>query len=132
MTARPWLPQVLFEVAERFDLATALKFADVYGGKRLYIPQQAGPEHPIAATFGAEILEWLVARWGGAALLVPLGPASSYTRRVAEIRRMLQAGEDSATIIRAVGCHERTLTRHRKALKDTIPGGDGRQKSFDF
>ncbi len=127
---RVWLPHMLFELAQAFDLALVLRFAAEFGGRRLPVPRQAHADHPVAREFGIEVLDWLVARWPGETPMVPLGPQSSYTRRIGEIRRLLQAGEDSATIVRAIGCHERTLFRHRATLKERRQ--DQRQGALDL
>ncbi len=113
-----WLPHVLYEIEAAFGQAVMLAFAAEFGGGKISIPARPAPEHRIAQAFGLPLLEWLVERWGGTALLVPLGPQSSHGKLVRETRRLLQAGEDAATIRRLVGCHQRTIHRHRAALRD--------------
>jgi hypothetical protein len=127
---RVWLPHVLFEMAEAFGQPVALRFAAEFGGRRLSLPQVEHPDHPVAELFGLEVLSWLIERWPGTALLIPLGPHSSYKRLIAETRRMLANGEDNATITRVVGCHERTVFRHRRALREKKD--DGLQGYFDL
>lgn len=127
---RIWLPHVLFELADALGQPAALRFAAEFGGRRLAVPEEARPDHPVAQRCGIEVLAWLVSRWPGEPILVPLGPQSSYNRRIGEIRRMLQDGEDAATIVRAVGCHERTIFRHRRTLKDRRQ--DDRQGALDL
>jgi hypothetical protein len=127
---RIWLPHVLFELAETFGLPVALRFAAEFGGRRLAVPEEAHGDHPVARQFGIAVLEWMIDQWGPQNLLIPLGPQSSYNRRIGEIRRLLQAGEDAATIVRAVGCHERTIFRHRRTLKERRQ--DERQGALDL
>lgn len=117
-TGRPWLPHMLFELYEVFGLGLALRFGAEFGGRRLSIPEAVSEDHPVAQAFGVEVLAWLIKRWGKESPTVPLGPHSSYKRLVAETRRLVQGGEDAATIIRAVGCHERTIYRHRRAIRE--------------
>lgn len=131
MSPQIWLPQLLYDIAEKFGLTVALRFAAAYGGKRLYIPEKLRPDHPVSRDYGPDLLAWLIARWGGTDLMIPLGPSSSYRHRIAEIQRLLRAGEDSATIIRVIGCHERTLYRHKAALREGARVDD-RQQAFDF
>ncbi len=126
---RIWLPHVLFELAEAFGLPLALRFAAAYGGRRLQIPAKVHADHPVARDFGAPLLAWMIERWGSQQLPIPLGPHSSYTRRIGEIRRLLRDGEDAATIVRMTGCHERTIYRHRRTLKER---DDGRQGALDL
>ena len=127
---RPWLPHMLFEMAEEFGLAVALRFGAEFGGHRLPIPEKPVDDHPVAAAFGMDVLVWMIKRWPKSNPLVPLGPHSPYKRLIAETRRLLQDGEDSAAIIRAVGVHERTIYRHRKALNERCQ--DGRQGTLDL
>ena len=127
---RPWLPHMLFEMAESFGLAVALRFGAEFGGSRLAIPEKPHDDHAVAIMFGMDVLVWLIGRWGNSKPLVPLGPHSSYKRLIAETRRLLQDGEDSAAIIRAVGVHERTIYRHRKTLRERQQ--DHRQGSLDL
>lgn len=127
---RIWLPHLLFDLAEAFGLAAALRFASAYGGRRLAVPKEVHEEHPIARDFGLPVLAWLVARGPGERILVPLGPQSSYTHRIGEIRRLLREGEDPATITRAVGCHVRSVYYHRRALRER--DADDRQGTLDL
>ena len=113
------LPDLLRRLAERFGLAIALRFAADFGGRLLYLPKKAASDHHIAVAVGLPVLEWLIGEFRpGEKVLVPLGPHSSYSRRIAEIRRLLQAGESAATIVQIVQCHGRTVRRHRKTLRE--------------
>jgi hypothetical protein len=115
------LPGLLREVAERFGLATALKFGAEFGGNYISVPASAEPHFKIAVVMGTPFLEWLVARSGSEKLMVPLGPHSSYNARVAAIRRMTAEGASAAEIRAALFCHSRTVTRHRRTLRERRP-----------
>lgn len=115
---RVFLPDLLREVKDGWGLDTALEFAEVFGGKVIYVPQQAAPDHPVAKAMGCDFLAWLIdRRRGGVPLVVPLGPQSSYRKRIQLIRRLLQEGQPINEIVRLTRCHERTVRRHKEALK---------------
>jgi len=113
-----FLPALLRDLADALGLPAALRLASEFGGDKLYLPAEADPEHQIAKRCGIDVLRWLLDTYrGGEAVLVPLGPLSPYNKRIAYIRNALIAGEKGSTIIRAAGCHERTVRRHRKTLR---------------
>ena len=118
-----WLPHLLFELAARFDQAMALRFGAEFGGRRLWVPSTPQPDHAVRAAFpgeaGEQLLAWLIERYAGTEILIPLGASgSAYNRRIAEIRRLAASGASSAAIAQAAGCHERTIYRHRRALRE--------------
>lgn len=132
---RLFLPALLFDMKEAFGLGKALDFAREFGGQQIYLSLPAEPEHPVAVAFGLDLLVWLIG-WhkGGGALVVPMGPASSHGRHQARqkalIRKLLRDGASTVTIVRAAECHERTIRRHRAALRDT-PTSDPRQGTLE-
>jgi hypothetical protein len=118
-----WLPTVLFDIAQVFGLGRALTFAGEFGGRRVYIPKTPAGGAKIAAAVGHDLLEWLVERYGGENLLVPLGEHSGYSQRIAQVRRLVDQGESASTITKVAAVHRRTVQRHRAKVRDDDQGG---------
>lgn len=113
-----WLPDLLRAMAADLGLAPMLRFAAEFGGRELYIPVKAKPDHNVAHAVGVETLRWLVERRPGEKLIVPLGPHSSYRARIVAARRMIDAGKSTSEIVAALRMHERSVRRHRNSIRD--------------
>ena len=111
------LPGVLREVAEEAGVRAALKLADAFGGRELYVPFKLTDEHPIVEAIGKEASAKMVKLYGGGRVLVPLDPNASASRQKRTIVKMLREGKSVQTIAGACGCHIRTVLRV-KADKD--------------
>lgn len=117
--ARPWLPNLLREMADAFGLDVALRFAECFGGRYLWMPAESRPDHPIAQQFGEPVLAWLIA--GHARLdriIVSKGPSTGRGRRWAEFRRLVAAGMSASHIAAALGLHVRTIYAWKRRLRD--------------
>ncbi len=74
-TPRPWLPNLLREMADAFGLDAALGFAESFGGQYLHLPAEAKPDHPVAQACGQPLLAWLMERHSRLErIVVPKGP----------------------------------------------------------
>jgi hypothetical protein len=113
-----FLPDLLREIRDDWDLDTAIKFAERFGGTVTYVPQTVKGGAAIAETMGEPFLAWLVERRAGRPTVVPLGPHSSYRKRIQFIRALLKEGRPVNEIVRLAKCHERTVRRHQSALQD--------------
>jgi hypothetical protein len=129
----PFLPSLLFDMAVRFGLDVALRFAARHGGAYLYLPVRAEAEHALAREWGIEVLEWLLARDGhvpGSRIVVPKGPADDLEARRAAVRDLTARGLNSSEIARRLGVHVRTVHADRAAARDA---DDARQmRLFDL
>lgn len=121
---RPFLPHLLFEMAEAHGLDVALRFAAAHGGTVLYVPVRATPDHPIAREFGAALLAWLIAfhdsRPTGEQrrLVVPMGPDQDRALRVAAVRDLTARGLSRNQVARALRLHARTVSAIRARLRE--------------
>lgn len=114
---RPWLPNLLREMAEDFDLATALRFAAAYGGRYLHLPAKPRADHSVARAFGEPVLAWLIARYGEVErIVVPMGPSAADSRLAATIRRLVAEGRTANDIAGRVGLHVRTVHAWKRRL----------------
>lgn len=120
----PGLPDLLRDMAADLGLALMLRFAAEFGGREIYVPKRAVMVHAVAGRAGFDVLKWLVARQPGEKLLVPLGPHSSYGARIAAARRMVDEGRTTAEIVRALRMHERSVRRHRRAVREANEQAD--------
>ena len=57
--------------------------------------------------------------FGKGHLPIPLGPFATHTRVRQAIRRRLAEGLSSPKVARALGCHERTVERERRRMRET-------------
>jgi hypothetical protein len=90
---------------EQLGPETARKLADVFGGRRLYVPKAMGEHHPIVQTIGPQAAAVLAEHFGGAAGIdVPM-----LAERRARILELDAAGWSRARIARDVGCTERRV-----------------------
>lgn len=122
-----WLPALLRDLAEAHGLGVMLRVAADFGGREIKVPAKATASHPVARAVGLPVLRWLIQRrHPGEKVMVPLGPASTWRRRQALIRKLLAEGVPTAEIVARLGCHTRTVRRHRKALREGA-GSDTRQ-----
>lgn len=119
-TERGFLPHILFEMADKFGLPTALEFAVQYGGRHIYLPKAAHAGHEVAQKFSIELLGWMIEKWRDGDLLIPIGPQSTHAQLNRKIRAMAVSGVAASDVTRAVGCHERTVYRHRQRARNAV------------
>ena len=108
----PWLPTLLREMAEAFDLRTALRFAELWGGQFLHLPAAARPDHPVAQELGLPVLAWLISRHDHLErVVVPKGPRRAPSANKAAIAALLQRRPAPTLneMARATGLHVRQV-----------------------
>ena len=117
------LPGILQEIAEAAGLEAALEIARAKGGTIAYFPARPGPRHWLSAAVGHDkaraIGRALAPGQSGIELLVPMGPSASQAARWRRMRELIDAGGSAAQIARAVGCHSRTVKKHRNGQVPT-------------
>lgn len=59
------LPGVVREIADLVGVPAAIKIVGKYGGVRLSVPLDVGPEHPLAELIGLAAAEQLARTYGG-------------------------------------------------------------------
>jgi hypothetical protein len=116
---RKHLPHLLREVAEVFGEAMAAKLARTFGGQYVYLPKRALPSHPIAKATNVAVLAWLIQHHDECArIIVPSGRALLLGDRVAQAKKLHDAGMTVAQIASRVRVHVRTACKtstHRRA-----------------
>lgn len=111
-------PNDLAEIAEVIGPEAALKFARVFGGAEVYVPQKMTEHHPIAIALGHEDAARLAREFGGQRFK-DLPNASLLTKRIiqGQVIAALEAGEISKQeAARQLGVAVRYLRRRVKAL----------------
>lgn len=129
---RPWLPALLRDMADQFDLATAMVFANRFGGRYLHLPARATTDHPVARALGANgerVLAWLIDRHDRLARIVPpRGPQDDNAQLLRLVAAMKARVPPATTneIAEATGLHvrrvERIVARLRQAEAARQPG----------
>lgn len=112
--ARPWLPHLLREMAEAFDLRAALRFGELFGGRYLHLPAEARPDHPVAQALGVAVLQWLIDRHDRLErITVPKGCHQDRAQMAALMRQLMARGDTADQIAAATGLHVRQVHRWR-------------------
>ena len=123
----PWLPDLLRAMSERFGLATALRFAELFGGRYLHLPKVPEPGHPVARALGEQgvaVLAWLLeherakASGGEDRIVVPKGPTSRSAVMRARVADLLSERRTVNEIAVETGLHVRDVHRHKARLRD--------------
>lgn len=104
-----YLPPQLREIAELIGLAAATELVSAYGGTRLYIPSQPGPDHVFVRTFGAAAADRLARARGGTYIDVPRCVASVRAARDRAIVHDGMAGATQRELARRYGMTERNV-----------------------
>ncbi len=104
---------LLGEVAQGLGPDAALRLADAYGGRRIYIPtpRRLAKRRKFVEALGTELAMWLARRCGGDRLHIPMGAAP---RRVARNRAILRAydlGMSISEIAEGHGLTDRSVER---------------------
>ena len=120
--ARPWLPALLFEMAEAYGLDVALDFARAYGGQYLCLPAVVRADHPVATAFSPVLLAWLIERHArNERIVIPKGPNRDCEQFVNQLRSLLDQSKPASEIARILGRHVRTIHEWKRRLRQ----GDG-------
>ena len=104
-------------LAEEIGSEPAKLFCGQYGGRRIYLMGRLPRHHPFIALMGPLAARLLIARFGPGWINVPLGPNATALLRRRRIKQMSEAGYSVPAIAEALGVHERTVERHRAALR---------------
>lgn len=126
------LPGVLAEIAEVIGVDGALRLAQVAGGTDMYIPAKIDDDHWLAKALGSDLARKLCEHYrvggfvsgnsGGTERMSQQGirlvmPMATSIIRTAAIQDGLQQNLSANEIARRVGCHIRTVRRHRNKLR---------------
>lgn len=114
---RLWFPHVLRGVADKFGNAAALKLADGFGGRYVYLPTKPKAGHPVARRVSLDVLAYLIGQFGGAErMLVPLAVRAKKQMRDARAWRLMNSGHPINAVAQACGMHVRTVERVRERM----------------
>ncbi|MDD2870103.1 helix-turn-helix domain-containing protein [Neomegalonema sp.] len=111
--ARNDLPSSLRLIAEVAGREAAVSLAQDYGGSQIYINARLDLDHPLVRSIGMEAAASVLEAMGPGRMEVPLWLASHNHKIARRIVEMLALGRSEAQIARALGCHIRTVRRHR-------------------
>ncbi len=114
---RPWLPNLLREMADAHGLATALGFAQRFGGQYLHLPVEARPNHPVAQHSGMGVLAWLIEQHDrNARIIVPKAAWAARQQRLEVVRSMTARGASANEIAVELALHVRQVERLRERI----------------
>ncbi|MGH6879480.1 hypothetical protein [Hypericibacter sp.] len=115
------LPPILRRIAEACGLGVALQLGDQFGGIPVYIPKEAAEDCVLVRAIGAEAVAKMIKEFNSGHLEIPLGPFGNRKRVWRAIRQNLREGRSNTKTARAVGVHQRTVSRHRGRVDDDLP-----------
>lgn len=107
--ARAHMPQALAELADVIGADVALELASRFGGRRVYIPMSATPDHPLAETLGLEAMSALVEYLGSGEFMVPSAKQLERFARDRAIRREHADGASCRTLAERYQLGERRV-----------------------
>ncbi len=113
------LPILIAEIAEEFDLKTALEFVQEFGGQRMFIPLTRNTN--LKDKINDKLLDFLIYRYGGCYVDVPAWHAGSQKQRAIKIQTRLEEGASLNQIAKETGVTLRTVSNHRKKQKEEEP-----------
>jgi len=120
-------PTSLVELASIIGREAALKISTFYGGRCVYVPKNAIPEHPLARLIGMDAFISLVGNRGGMELRdVPL--ASSLANKRRAIIALFRNRPDLSG--RAIAATLRTTERYVRRVLNGRPA-PGQRKLFE-
>lgn len=115
--SRPRLPKLLLDMSEAFDLATALRFAQRFGGLYLTMPKRARADHPVAQHCGQAVLAWLIDQHDEHAYVkVPSGAWAARQAMQDRVAEMTAAGSSANRIAQALAVQVRVVERLRQRI----------------
>ena len=110
----PQLTGVLADIASATDVATALKIADVFGGRRLYVAAAPKRGNELVKAVGADSARAIAGFCGGMTIDVPIANVYRRHQRNTEIIRQSLIGVSAAKLARFFGLTERSVYNVRR------------------
>jgi Mor family transcriptional regulator len=92
------LPGELRAIADLIGLPAALRLVEARGGRRLYIPSGAAPEHALVQIVGEEAAAALCRAYAGECLEIPRAVGYATAVRNADIRQRRRQGVSQSTL----------------------------------
>lgn len=93
------------------------KLIAAHGGTTIYVPRTPNAGNVICQTLALEHVQKLSRQFGWGYVSIPLGATSAPASRRAAILRLTAAGHSAREIARLLGIAQRTVIRHRSALR---------------
>lgn len=102
-------PASLAEIARIIGPQGALRLVELYGGRRLYIPERIDATHALARELGLEAAEALGATYAGERIEIPLARQWCAAIRAKAVAEARAAGHSQAQVAEQFGICERTV-----------------------
>lgn len=117
--ARKHLPHLLREIADVFGEAMAVRLARAFGGQYVYLPKRALPSHAMAKATSVAVLAWLIQHHDECErIVIPSGRALLVSDRVAQAKKLHDAGLTVAAIASRVRVHVRTVHMYLRQARE--------------
>ena len=104
------------DVAAVIGYTATTRLVNWFGGRQIYVPARATPEHPIAQAIGEVAFARLVQEFGCEILRIPFDELDRRDRIIADL---VMLGKGSREIAEKTGLTERRVQQIRKRLEDS-------------
>ncbi|MBK5937162.1 Mor transcription activator family protein [Halorhodospira halophila] len=98
-------------LADHIGHTATVRLLRAYGGRRVYIPVNIAPDHPLAAAIGYRACEPLAQRWGGERLDIPDDQTAILDLRNRQIVAQYTGGEPIRSLARRYGLSPRMVRK---------------------
>ncbi|WP_019024078.1 MULTISPECIES: Mor transcription activator family protein [unclassified Thioalkalivibrio] len=119
--------KLVAELADAIGYQPTVRLIRAYGGRRLYIPRQADPEHPITLTVGHTAATQLCDQYPGTRLDLPDEQTSLLELRNRRIVAESQRGRETRALARDYGLSPRMIRKILDAAGARKAAGAARQ-----
>lgn len=104
-------PRLISELAEAIGYQPTVRLIRAYGGRRLYVPRRADPEHPISLTIGHRAARRLTDLYAGDRLELPDEQTSILDLRNRRIVAEHKRGRQIRTLAAEYGLSPRMIRK---------------------
>lgn len=106
------------DVAAIIGFSATVRLIQWYGGRNIYVPDQASPGHPLVALMGESALRALCSEFGNQTLWVPASTERADVALKKSVAKAVLKGRGSAEISAELGISQRQVQRLRRELED--------------
>ena len=115
---KPYLPGILWLIAEEVGEDVAIKLATERGGRAVHVPKNPAPDHVLTQLVGLRAAQEISDLCGAGEFNVPCGNLRGAAGRKARAQQLLSEGTSCAAVAADIDLSIRTVQRYRKEMTD--------------
>lgn len=109
---------ILEDIGAEIGFTATCRLVDWFGGRSLFVPDQASEEHLLAKTIGFKAMHRLCLAFGGQTINLPLDHQRELLRRDKLIAALLAQGTGTKDVARIAMLTERQVQNIRRKLEE--------------